>query len=157
MFPQDLIWKEDNPQNCQKKRSLDNIMVLNARERAKTTLAREAREPEPPLANRSQTASPFLLSTAGAGKHQPGYSRTSRKRKGAPARAPHAIERERPLLPTKKPIANPRAKHSANGKPLLRVLRTQPRPRVHSSQETLHRRLLSRDSSSRETSCLLSQ
>ena len=142
-------------------------MVLNACERAKTTLTREAREPEPPLAlvvDQSWTASPFLLSTAGAGKHQPGYSRTSRKRKGAPARAPRAIEKERLLLPMKKPIANPRAKHSADGNPLLRVLRTQQMPGVPSPPENLHRRLLLRDSSlllsqetSRETSLLLSQ
>ena len=129
-----------------------------------------AREPESPLAlvinkdNQSRTAITFPLATAGAGKHQPGYSRPSRKKKRAPAHAPRAIEKEHPSLPTKKPIANPRAKHSANGNRLLRVLGTQPMTRVPSSQESLHRRLLSRDSSlllsqetSRETSCLLLQ
>ena len=122
----------------------------------KPPLAREqkpplAREQKPPLAlvvnkdNQSRTVSPFLLATAGADKHQPRYSLTSLKRKRAPARAPPAIEK----APVAKPIANPHAKHLADGNPLLSVLRTQPTtPRVP-SQENLHRGLLS---TSRETS-----
>ena len=106
MFPQDLIWKEDNPQNCQKKkRSLDNIMVLNARERAKNTLARE---PKPPLTTRttararrqpeldSQSFPAFNCRRRQASTRVLAYlsqekgsarSRTSRYRKGAPVAA----------------------------------------------------------------------
>ena len=116
----ELTWKEDNlrvTSKLSKKAKLARQYYSTLAREQKPPLAREqkpplareqkpplAREQKPPLAlvvnkdNQSRTVSPFLLATAGADKHQPRYSLTSLKRKRAPARAPPAIEKERPLL-----------------------------------------------------------
>ena len=162
----ELTWKEDNlrvTSKLSKKAKLARQYYSTLAREQKPPLAREqkpplareqkpplAREQKPPLAlvvnkdNQSRTVSPFLLATAGADKHQPRYSLTQEKES---ARSCTSCNRKG--APVAKPIANPHAKHLADGNLLLSVLRTQPTtPRVP-SQENLHRGLLS---TSRETS-----
>ena len=112
-----------------------------ARERAKTTARTRRQQGQPeqdsqsfPACNCRRRQAPTQVLAHLSQEKESARSGTSRNRKGAPVA---------------KPIANPHAKHLADGNLLLSVLRTQPTtPRVP-SQENLHRGLLS---TSRETS-----